>query len=161
MAGKVSEASQPCKAVRRPGARSVATVATLYSRRLSLRRTVLDALSGAVDAGGEDELAFAALAGVDPLLRPLARGRLRRALAEARRLTAVEAAGAARRVAWLVVAGDPPAAPDDPREVKAAFERSRRHEGRLGRRIWWATGLASLMLVTALTGAVVAVLAGA
>jgi hypothetical protein len=112
-------------------------------------RAVLAAIARAVDRGGSIDEAFAALSGIDPLLRSGARRRLREAHADAVLATPGWRSGQGEhgalhvmRVTYLYAARAVPG-PDqiaDALAVAAAYEAARAHM-KPAPRLWWATAL--------------------
>lgn len=114
-----------------------------------IRSLVLDALARAVDEAREDA-ARERLEQADPLLRPLARARLRGALREAwLSVHPEDGATHALRLAWLISAR---AVPDDPAPgpVEAAFVAARKG-ARPPTARWWASWVLGSLAVAAIS----------
>lgn len=122
----------------------------------------LAALARAIDAGGDVDVAYAALSGVDPLVRRRARLLVRDAYVDGMLATQIKkgelAAPHALRLAYLAIAGARPdaGAIDDVEAVEAAFTAARAGR-REAPRFWWVTAAALLALALGGAGASIAI----
>ena len=122
-----------------------------------LTRLILQAIAEAVDRDGDETTALSALDTVDPLLRFVARQRLRSALTRALLEAPVEQASVdgpeddahGLRLAYLALAGATQARPGAVATMRA-FERCRRTAPAPGAGRWWASGVLGLVAVLAL-----------
>jgi hypothetical protein len=117
-------------------------------------RALLAALDEAARAGNPEQ-ASSALRGVDPIVRVLARGRLKQVLARARLSTQSEDPVHLARVAFLIAAvGVPGAGFDDVAAIEAEYEQARTRV-RAPRRGPWLTLSVLLVAVLAVAAAIV------
>lgn len=139
--------------MRETGVRRV--VLASYSPGAVIRRALLAALDDAVRAGNPDHAA-AALRGVDPIVRALARARLRQVLARARLSTQSDDPVHLARVAFLIAAvGVPGADFDDVAGIDVEYEQARARL-RAPRRGPWLT-LALVLFVAVSVAATIVV----
>ena len=118
------------------------------------RSAALAAVARAAEIGGDVDVAYEALARLDPLLRRGARRRVRDAYVDALLSTRIkkgeEANRHVMRIAYLLIAGaaPDPAAVDHPDAIAAAYDAARAGRKATISRIWWATALLALALAS-------------
>ncbi len=115
-----------------------------------IKRSVLRALAHSAETGAEDPRA----GGADPFLRPFVRGRVRDALAQARRATSVDDDLHVRRLAYVRAAGrGEEVSPDDRDAVFALFQAVEASApAAIGRAFWPVTTLLVLAVVATAGG---------
>jgi hypothetical protein len=123
----------------------------------------LAALARAVEHGGDVDLACAAVARADPLIRSRARQRIRSAYVDALVSTKINkgdlGTAHALRIAYLTLDGAPPgpAAIDDVDAILTAYEAARAARPARPGRFWWASAIAILAVAGAAGGGGLAV----
>lgn len=115
-----------------------------------LRTTALHALAEAVRSGGDDQVAYAYLRRVDPLLRWVARRRLRREIRRAILMTDPNSGTDDRhvlRLAFLALADSLPAEADDAADVERAYDGISQRLGPARRTFWWPSAAVLTLLL--------------